>query len=472
MTAQVTAPAAVIRTGAARTGVGAPGAGDDRLDRQGRGTLAAQLVVAGLAACALAQGGYHAPGRLPLLVTLPVAALLVGIVRPEPSPSARWTTRAAAVAGLLGTWALLRGGASADRESGIAASALLGAVALLLVTGRRLPAEARRVVLRGLLGLGAVTAVAGWVGVVWHVDRLAVTQDGMWRAAGTLTYSNAAAALLAVSILPALSLRVARPADRWLTALIALLLVGEAASLSRAGTASLAVGVVVLAICAGWRRVVVAVVAPAGGALVAAAGLYGSVPLDASAGRWAAVLALPLGLSLAAGLAPLQAPRALLAVLLLGAAATTTALVVQGAQVLAMRLSAGGSIRWDANRAAMHAVADHRWWGTGPGAGGVDLAPVGMPFTVMRFVHDEYVQTLLELGVLGLLLLLLLVALLVRAAAAGSRDVARDPLPAGVLAALVAAAVHGGLDFVWHVPVVPLTAVALVAVAWRPATDP
>ena len=85
-------------------------------------------------------------------------------------------------------------------------------------------------------------------------------------------------------------------------------------------------------------------------------------------------------------------------------------------------------------------------------------------------MHDEYVQILLDLGVLGLLLLMLLVALLVRAAAVGvARRSSRDPLPAGVLAALVAAAVHGGLDFVWHVPVVPLTAVALVAVTWRPA---
>jgi len=90
MTAQVQQHAAVARAAAQRRGTrraagsgGSGGAGgeDDRLDRQGRGTLAAQLVVAGLAAAAFAQGGYHPAGRLPLLVGIPVAALLVATAR-------------------------------------------------------------------------------------------------------------------------------------------------------------------------------------------------------------------------------------------------------------------------------------------------------------------------------------------------------------------------------------------------------
>jgi O-antigen ligase len=140
--------------------------------------------------------------------------------------------------------------------------------------------------------------------------------------------------------------------------------------------------------------------------------------------------------------------------------------------VVRLRVGAGSTDRVDAHRAALRLVAEHPAFGVGPGTGPLDLGPVGRPMTVIRFVHDEYVQVLLDLGVLGLVLLLLLVALLVRAAALGSRVDAPDPLPAGVLAALVAAAVHGGLDFVWHVPAVPLMAVALVAVTGRPASDP
>jgi hypothetical protein len=474
MTAQVAQPAASGPElgGRGTEEPGRPAPGRHGPDRRGRGTMAAQLVVAGLAAAALAQGGYHPAGRLPLLVALPAAALLVVRDRPAASPSARWTGRAAVVAGLLGGWALLRGGLSAERTSGVAAAALMAAVVLLLVVGRRLPADARRLTVHGLLGLGAVTAVAGWAGVVLHLDRLAVTQDGMWRAGSTLTYPNAAAALLTLLCLPALALRLSRPADRWTAALCTLLLVGHAATLSRAGAVSLAVGALALAACAGWRSLLLGALAPAVGALVGVAGLLGSVPLDAPAGRWPALLGLPAGTALAAWLAPRRAPMAVAAVAALAGAAVTAAVAVQGLAVLGQRLAAGGSVRWDAHVAALRTVAEQPWWGTGPGAGWLDLAPAGLPFTVIRFVHDEYVQILLELGVLGLLLLLLLVALLVRAAAVGSREPSPDLLPAGVLAALVAAAVHGGLDFVWHVPVVPLTAVALVAVTWRPATDP
>jgi len=339
-----------------------------------RGILAAQLVVAGLAASALAQGGYRLPGRLPLLVALPVAAVLVVRDRSLPSSSARWTGRAAVVAALLGAWALVRGFVSADSTSGVAAAALMAAVMLLLVIGRRLTAEARLVLVHGLLGVGAVVAVAGWAGVVWHVERLAVTQDGLWRAGSTLTYPNAAAALLTLLCLPALALRRSRPVDRWPAVLCTLLLVGHAATLSRAGALSLAVGAVVLAGCLGWRSLVLAALAPAVGALVGVAGLLGSVPLDAPAGRWPAVLGLLAGTVAAAWLAPWRAPRALAVVAVAAGAAGASAVAMQGAQVLSHRLAAGGSVRWDAHVAAARAVADQPWWGTGPGAGGLDLA--------------------------------------------------------------------------------------------------
>jgi O-antigen ligase len=425
--------------------------------------------VAGLAATALAQGGYHPPGRLPLLVGLPAAALLLTRTVPAGRPPVvRWAGRAAAVAGLLGAWGLLRGAVSPDPSSGVPVALLMAAVVLLLAIGRRLGPAERGLVVRGLLAVGVVVAAAGWAGVVWHLDRFAVSLDGVWRAGSTLTYPNAAAALLTLLALPAVALLATRPTDVRLVTVVCLLLVGHLATLSRAGALSLVVGLLVLTALTGWRPMVRAALAPTLGAAVAGAGLWGSFPLDAPTGRWTAVVALLAGLALAVALAPRIAPGAPVGVLgLLAVLAAAVVVAVRGAEVLSQRLAGGSSTRWDAHRAALDAVSDHPWWGAGPGAGPLDIsAVVGRQFTLIRFVHDEYVQTLLGLGVLGLLLLLLLVALLVRAASVGSRDVARDPIPAGVLAALVAAAVHGGLDFVWHVPVVPLTAVTLVAVGW------
>ena len=435
-----------------------------------RGITAAQLLVAGLAATVAAQGGYHPSGRWPLVVLLPVALVCV-------LPALLTLPRRAALdpplltAIGLASWAAVRGVGTGDPWAGLPTASLAVAVAVVLAVGRCLRDEARAVALRGGLAVAVVVAVTGWAGVVWHLDRLAVSQDGMWRAASTMSYPNAAAAILTVAALPALAVLADRPDDRLLVVATTLLLVGQAATLSRAGALSLAAGAGLLVVLGGWRRVVRAAVAPALGAVVAVVGLAGSFPLTAQAGRWAAVLALAGALALAVVAA--QVPWPPVPVLVAGAGLVLcVAAAAASTAVVRLRVGAGPADRFDAHRAALRLVAEHPAFGVGPGHGPLDLGPVGRPMTVIRFVHDEYVQVLLDLGVLGLLLLLLLVALLVRAVAVGSRVDARDPLPVGVLAALVAAAVHGGLDFVWHVPAVPLMAVALAAVAWRPASDP
>jgi O-antigen ligase len=435
-----------------------------------RGVAAAQLLLAGLAAAVAAQGGYHASGRWPLVVLLPAAlACVLPIMMTAPRSALLDPPLLAALA--LAVWAAVRGIWTGDPASGLPTASLSVAVAVLLAVGGGLRDVARAVVLRGVLAIAVGVALTGWAGVVWHVDRLAVSQDGVWRAASTLSYPNAAAALLTVAALPALAVLTTRPTDRLLVLATTVLLVGHAATLSRAGALSLAAGASLLVLVGGWRRAVRAAVAPVLGAAVAVVGLAGSFPLTSQVGRWTAVLALVGALVLAVVAARVTWPPVLVLVAGAGFALWATAATV-ATDVGRLRFGAGSADRVDAHRAALRLVAEHPAVGVGPGHGPLDLGPVGRPLTSIRFVHDEYVQVLLDLGVVGLMLLLLLVALLVRAAATGSRVDARDLLPVGVLAALVAAAVHGGLDFVWHVPVVPLTAVALVAVVRRPASDP
>ena len=434
------------------------------------GITAAQLLVAGLAAAVVAQGGYHPSGRWPLLLLVP-AALVCVLPALLAAPRRALLDPPVLAALALASWAAVRGVATGDLTAGLPAASLAVAVAVLLAVGRCLGDEARSVVLRGGLGTAVMVALTGWAGVVWHVDRLAVSQDGVWRAASTLSYPNAAAALLSIAVLPALAVLTTRPTDRLLVLATTVLLVGHAATLSRAGALSLAAGSVLLVVLGGWRQVLRAAVAPVLGAAVAVAGMAGSFSLTSPPGRWAAVLALVVSLLLA--VVASRVPWAPVPVLVVstGLALLATASAVS-TTVVRLRVGAGSADRVDAHRAALRLVAEHPVAGVGPGQGPLDLAPVGRPMTLIRFVHDEYVQVLLDLGALGLLLLLLLVALLVGAAAVRSRVETRDLFPAGVLAALVAAAVHGGLDFVWHVPVVPLVAVTLVAVTRRPASDP
>jgi hypothetical protein len=78
-----------------------------------------------------------------------------------------------------------------------------------------------------------------------------------------------------------------------------------------------------------------------------------------------------------------------------------------------------------------------------------------------------------DLGLVGLVLVAVLLAalarLLWRSRPVGS---ARGPW-AGVVAAAVAFAVHGGLDFVWHLPAVVLAVTVLAGTAVPPpAPDP
>jgi hypothetical protein len=69
-------------------------------------------------------------------------------------------------------------------------------VAVLLVC-RRLRQEDRDVLLAGLVCIGLVVALTGWLGVAGRVGSWAFQAQNLWRASSTLTYPNATAAVLA-----------------------------------------------------------------------------------------------------------------------------------------------------------------------------------------------------------------------------------------------------------------------------------
>ena len=472
MTAQVTAPAgpdaAVIRTGGARTGtgVGGPGAEDDRLDRQGGGTLAAQLVVAGLTAAAFAQGGYHRPGQLVIGVTLVAAVVLCVGSRPDLGQLGDPRLRAALAAlTALAVWAVVRGAMAGQPGAGLRWAASVLAVAVVLAVVSSLGPAGRATVVDGLLGVSAVVALAGWAGVVWHVERLATHQDSVWRGASTLTYANATCALLTTTALVAVARRAELGPDRRGALLLAVQLVGIGATLSRAGLVATTAGIVVLAAVQGVRRVTTALTVPLVGALIAVAGLAGSFALDAPSGRPAAVLALGAGLAVTA-LAHRRGPGTVSLGLLAAVAAGT---LVASSGALAARVHSGGGTRLATHQAALAELADAPLAGVGPGHGPLVLPGDLVP--TMQYVHDEYVETALALGLLGLVLVTAGLVLLGRATRRALRaaDPADRALPAAALAALVAGCVHAAFDFVWHVPVVPLaTAVVVAAAVARP----
>jgi O-antigen ligase len=83
--------------------------------------------------------------------------------------------------------------------------------------------------------------------------------------------------------------------------------------------------------------------------------------------------------------------------------------------------------------------------------------------------HNEYLQVVLDLGVVGALLLAALLASLLRA---GVRAASATPLDAGILGAILACCVHNVVDFNWQIPANAATFAALAGLAARRATAP
>jgi O-antigen ligase len=107
-------------------------------------------------------------------------------------------------------------------------------------------------------------------------------------------------------------------------------------------------------------------------------------------------------------------------------------------------------------------TARHPLTGVGPGGIALVWTTSDGRTVISRYAHNEYLQVLVQLGVIGFLLLLALLAAITRTVWQ-SRAAAPSPqLWAGVAAGLVALAVHSGLDFLWHIPAIPLLGALLI----------
>ena len=442
-----------------------------------RSSAAAGLLLGGLSLAVFGQGAYYTRAQLLVASFVMLAVVVAPPVRPLRTLDAgrdRLAVAGAAALALSG-WAALRGLAEPVPWSGLRMAAMVSGLVAVATVVLRIDSPARAMLGRGLTWISVLVSLSGWTGVVWHRAPLAMTNDGVWRATSTLTYANATAAVLGAAML-AFAGRTCRTAQRWpSTAVLTVLVVGLGATMSRAGLLALVAGVIVLAGLLGPRRVLSTLAAPAVGAAVALAGLLPSMPVTSAPGRPLAVLSLVLGAALACLLPPvighLRRPVRPAAVAVAGMLLAGSAVALAGplhaplAEVAAWRGTVGSPARVDAGRAALDLAADHPWLGVGPGAGWTTWhGPDGSRAT-MRYVHDEYLQVLVDVGIPGLLLLVTVLVGVGRALAPTAR---LSGGTAGALAAAAASAVHAGFDFVWHVPAVPLLVAALVALGSPP----
>jgi O-antigen ligase len=428
----------------------------------------AMLLVAALAAAIGAQGAFYRSGQVVVAVAVVVAAGAAVAARDRIAGFPTGLLAAVAGAAGLGCWALVRATLAGEPAAGAGTALLLAGLVIVSGVAAACHDRDRQALLSALVALGVLAALSGWAGVTWRLSPLAIRDQGLWRAATTITYANVAAGLLTAMALVALGLLV-ESRTRPRAAALCMLLIGASATLSRGGTLALVCGGVTLGALVGVRRVAAAFLAPALGAAVALLGLVPSLPDSASPRPALAAVALLAGLGIAAVGTGYHRPAAVLAsgVVVLLAGTLLVAFMSDGRSgqaVARMRLTADSPERVQEVSAALRLVREEPVVGVGPGRARLSLVDDAGRDMSARYAHNEYLQVLAELGAVGFALLIALLVTVGRAVGRGRRAVASASAAvwAGGVAALVALAVHGLFDFGWHVPAVPLTAALLV----------
>ncbi len=321
-----------------------------------------------------------------------------------------------------------------------------------------------------------------------------------------LTYWNAMGALAAMGAILAASVaadwtraRVVRAAA---AAALPALALGLYLSFSRGALAALAVGVLALALLGGARKVSGSVLIGlvTGGLAIALVTRFPAVENlsgDGGSGQGIAMLAILLALTAAAGLAQAYLvsaeaagrpqlgrgqARAVAAVVLAAAcvAALSTLIPAAGGDsAAASRAQPGADAALPRDRTRLRSLETNRfrYWevaldavGDAPlhGLGSAGFATLWLERRTIdegvRDAHSIYIESLVELGIVGACLLALFLAGAFAAARAlRARGLEERDMSAGWLAAGSVFLVHAAVDWDWEMPAVALVFVLLVA---------
>ncbi len=319
-------------------------------------------------------------------------------------------------------------------------ASMLGFLAAFLAL-RNLPERSRPAAAAALVLIGAVSGAIGLWAVAFRSFPLAMPAQGLWRTATTLTYSNAAGALFALTLLVAFGLD---HRSRWPRVAVTLLVAALVATESRGALLAVVVALPIVPLRQLGRATWSVLLGLVAGAVTVAT-------CNGTTRQPAAFAAVIVAAGVAWFLPPARRPHfsrrqfagiALLAVALLGLAALALHTPIS------LRLQTGSSD--DRSREWTAAVDQWRsapFIGVGPD---VLLHLDTSPPSYDRFAHNEYLQILADGGVVGIVLLGASGAAV--AFATHRRNVATSCATAAVVAFAVAAA----LDFDWHLPALAL----------------
>jgi hypothetical protein len=431
------------------------------------------------------SGGYFPRSWGALLLVAAIGLAAVGILAERVEVGRRTAALVGALVALAGwqvvttAWAIAPDAPTLEAERTLV-YASVALLALLVVPARR----AADLVLSVLVGAGAVTVT----GLFAHALGAGIPDDRLQLPIG---YANAAGIVAATTLLLGLGFTTSsRRLDRAVGAgLAAPAAVALAVSLSRGSLLAAALGVLLLCLTSGWSSdlATAAVVAGLAVAAVGAVSLAGGLQDDGAApGEWLALGAVA-GLAVTSawlavarepvslhekGIARRARMRTVLAV-----ACAIGAVVLVAAAVYEVReprststsldraapgrlLSTSTSLRGDYWRVAAEMVAEHPLGGEGAGGFTRVWLRERPALLFVRDVHNLYLETLAELGPLGLALLVLALA----TPLGGARRAVASAEGRAALAAYLALLAHAVLDWDWELPAVTLCTL-LLAVA-------
>jgi len=431
-------------------------------------------VLGGLLVAAVFRQGAFYSGDAAMVAVVSVVITVALLAR---APDRRTAAVVAAVAAFAGWW-LVRAAAQGRASSFLPLGASALGFGCAFLATRRLRGPHRDLAARFLVAVGAVSAAVGLVATALRWYPLAMPAQNLWRLSTTLTYANAAGALLAVALLLGLGLD---PRSRVTRAMVCLCAAGLVATQSRGAVLAAVVGLVLVPLAQLRRTAPTVVVGVLGGlavvatsnggrgqpvavlAVVACAVIATLVPpwRGRRSGRPSGAQPAPTWVSgagnadaptwvaeAAPGPGPAGRPWSL----------RRRVLLVAGVGVVAVGVlaGAGAALKVPVERRISLGSSEDRsyeWrsafdqWRSSPvvGVGPDQLLHFDAPDgNVAHFSHNEYLQILADGGVVGELLLGLIAVCLVRAVRR------RDLCSSCAAAALVGFAVAAALDFDWH----------------------
>lgn len=416
------------------------------------------LLLAALAYATYQQGAYHtAPHR--------IFGLLVGgaglLVATTGRGRRAVMFAAAGVAPLFvsSTMSVLASNDRSDAPSTFLTVALIG---VAFAAAMSIPELHRRTAKDALLAIAAIVAVTAIWGVATHTEPFGRITEGVWRGSSSLTYSNAAAGVVGPVAVLAFHLA-ATTGARFHAVACTLMLAGFASTQSRGGALALLLFIVITAVVLGVRVFARTAVPIAAGTAIAAAPILFSAA-DADPARPGLVAAgVVLGLIVTWSLFDVR-DRFLHPITTLGALGFGGALVawqtglsdpITERFTLRSGTTAGGEDagvlfgdRANEWSAAWNQFTDAPLVGHGPGVVELRWSEDGRLFEAL-FVHNEYLELAVTHGVVGLTALTVSMCLLV------GRGEGSDDATA-VLLAVGAFMAHAAVDFLWHVPALPI----------------